>query len=137
MKHESKASIMVISDKRMTAIQGTRHAIPDPVTGIGNPIARTEDQQVINRFIGSKDKDPFRDQVRREDDVFIVGRENKRKGKRKRHLRAKRNATMTPFDSLPIRLNSVSQIDVVARIVFPICFLIINYFYWITYLGDE
>ena len=58
--------------------------------------------------------------------------ESKRKEGRKQAQERK-----APFDSLPIRLNSVSQIDVIARIVFPICFLVINYFYWITYLGDE
>lgn len=123
---------MVISDNRMPAIPGIRHTmIPDPMTGIGKPVPSTPDDQVINRFIGSKDKDanPL-PQVRE-------GERRMTTKKRKRYLRAKRSPAMTPFDSLPIRLNSVSQIDVVARVVFPICFLLINYFYWITYLGDE
>ncbi|KAK9508585.1 hypothetical protein O3M35_006114 [Rhynocoris fuscipes] len=33
------------------------------------------------------------------------------------------------------RFNSVSKIDRASRIVFPLCFLIINLFYWYTYLS--
>lgn len=66
----------------------------------------------------------------------VTGTDGVKSKRTNRRSRRRRDATM-PFDSLPIRLNSVSQIDVVARVVFPICFLVINYFYWNTYLGDE
>jgi hypothetical protein len=84
--------------------------------------------QLFNRFIGNPGKSEFLPESEYE---------FRKRKLSARHSGAKGKATMRPFDSIPIRLNSVSQIDIVARIVFPICFLIINYFYWITYLHDD
>lgn len=41
------------------------------------------------------------------------------------------------IDSIPFRLNSVSKIDKASRILFPIAFAIINYFYWHTFMLQD
>lgn len=41
------------------------------------------------------------------------------------------------IDSIPFRLNSVSSIDKASRILFPIAFAIINYFYWHTFMLQD
>lgn len=40
-------------------------------------------------------------------------------------------------DSIPFRLNSVSKIDKCSRILFPVTFAIINYFYWHTFMLED
>jgi hypothetical protein len=40
-------------------------------------------------------------------------------------------------ETIPFQLNSVSQIDKFCRVVFPLTFIIVNYFYWNNYLHDE
>lgn len=39
--------------------------------------------------------------------------------------------------TISFQLNSVSDIDKVSRIIFPLAFLITNFLYWTTYLADD
>ena len=60
-------------------------------------------------------------------------------------VREKKKCKRKPFksqgnpsiDSIPFRLNSVSNIDKASRILFPITFAIINYFYWHTFMLQD
>ena len=40
-------------------------------------------------------------------------------------------------ETIPFQLNSVSQIDKFCRILFPVTFIVVNYFYWNNYLNDD
>lgn len=51
----------------------------------------------------------------------------------------KRSVTIaaTTGHTISFQLNSISHIDRVSRIIFPLAFLITNFLYWTTYLADE
>ena len=51
----------------------------------------------------------------------------------------KRSVTInaTTGHTISFQLNSISHIDRVSRVIFPLAFLITNFLYWTTYLGDD
>lgn len=59
-------------------------------------------------------------------------------GKSKFSFASKRKPESNPSsDSIPFRLNSVSKIDKCSRVLFPVTFAIINYFYWHTFMLED
>ena len=60
-----------------------------------------------------------------------------RKDKKKKGLSRTGTRTAPREETIPFQLNSVSQIDKFCRVIFPLTFIVVNYFYWNLYLNDE